>query len=139
MTLGVPPSVGLVLLAPLLAQIREEFPGVQMRVLEGFSGDAIPANNEALTLVDVRGRLRLLLVEGDASEAGYLTDAMEKEGIQLESRAPNAIPATPQELGGYDGVILSDVPAHKVGERAMTAPFILTRATTPCSPRLMES
>ena len=37
-TLGVPPSVGLVLLAPLLAQIREEFPGVQMRVLEGFSG-----------------------------------------------------------------------------------------------------
>jgi Ca-activated chloride channel family protein len=90
-------------------------------VLEGFGGDAIPANNEALTLVDVRGRLRLLLVEGDASEASYLTEAMEKEGIQLELRAPNAIPATPQELGGYDGIILSDVPAHKVGERAMTA------------------
>lgn len=37
-TLGVPPSVGLVLLAPLLAQIRADFPGIQMRVLEGFSG-----------------------------------------------------------------------------------------------------
>jgi LysR family nitrogen assimilation transcriptional regulator len=37
-TLGVPPSVGLVLLAPLLAQIRQDFPGIQMRVLEGFSG-----------------------------------------------------------------------------------------------------
>lgn len=37
-TLGVPPSVGLVLLAPLLAQIRHQFPGIQMRVLEGFSG-----------------------------------------------------------------------------------------------------
>lgn len=37
-TLGVPPSVGLVLLAPLLMQIRQEFPGIQMRVLEGFSG-----------------------------------------------------------------------------------------------------
>jgi LysR family nitrogen assimilation transcriptional regulator len=37
-TFGVPPSVGLVLLAPLLAQIRSDFPGVQMRVLEGFSG-----------------------------------------------------------------------------------------------------
>jgi LysR family nitrogen assimilation transcriptional regulator len=37
-TLGVPPSVGLVLLAPLLSQIRNDFPGIQMRVLEGFSG-----------------------------------------------------------------------------------------------------
>ena len=37
-TLGVPPSVGLVLLAPLLSQIRNDYPGIQMRVLEGFSG-----------------------------------------------------------------------------------------------------
>ena len=37
-TLGVPPSVGLVLLAPLLSQIRSDYPGIQMRVLEGFSG-----------------------------------------------------------------------------------------------------
>lgn len=90
-------------------------------VLEGFSGDTLGANNEALTLVDIRGRLRLLLIEGDPGEASYLTQAMEKEGIQLELRAPNAIPGTPQELGGYDGIILSDVPAHKVGTRAMTA------------------
>lgn len=90
-------------------------------VLEGFPGDAIPANNEALTLVEVRGRLRLLMIEGDAGEASYLTQAMEKEGIQLELRAPNAIPATAQELSGYDGIILSDVPAHKLGARTMTA------------------
>jgi LysR family nitrogen assimilation transcriptional regulator len=37
-TLGVPPSVGLVLLAPLLSQIRVDYPRIQMRVLEGFSG-----------------------------------------------------------------------------------------------------
>jgi LysR family transcriptional regulator, nitrogen assimilation regulatory protein len=37
-TLGVPPSVGLVLLSPLLSQIRLDYPGIQMRVLEGFSG-----------------------------------------------------------------------------------------------------
>lgn len=90
-------------------------------VLEGFSGDAIPANNEALTLVDVRGRLRLLYVDGDIPEAQYLIQAMEKEGIQLDLRAPGNMPATPQELSGYDGVILSDVPAHKVGENAMVA------------------
>ncbi len=90
-------------------------------VLEGFAGDAIPANNEALTLVDVRGRLRMLYIEGEPGEATYLIQAMEKEGIQLELRAPGNIPTTAQELSGYDGVILSDVPAHKLGEPAMVA------------------
>lgn len=36
--LAVPPSVGLVLLAPLLRQIRADHPLIRMRVLEGFSG-----------------------------------------------------------------------------------------------------
>lgn len=90
-------------------------------VLQDFSGDSISANNEALTLVDVRGRLRLLYVEGDANEAQYLLQAMEKEGILLELRAPGSIPTSPQELSGYDGIILSDVPAHKLGENAMAA------------------
>ncbi|MDZ4287665.1 MAG: hypothetical protein U0984_06895, partial [Prosthecobacter sp.] len=37
-------------------------------VLEGMTGDTLPANNDALTLVDVRGRLRLLYIESDAAE-----------------------------------------------------------------------
>lgn len=37
-TLAVPPSVGLILLAPLLSQIRTDHPRIRMRVLEGFSG-----------------------------------------------------------------------------------------------------
>lgn len=37
-TLAVPPSVGLILLAPLLSQVRADHPGIRMRVLEGFSG-----------------------------------------------------------------------------------------------------
>ena len=37
-TLGVPPSVGLVVLSPLLSQIQADCPGIQMRVREGFSG-----------------------------------------------------------------------------------------------------
>ena len=36
--LGDPPSVGPVLLAPLLQQIRADHPKIRMRVLEGFSG-----------------------------------------------------------------------------------------------------
>lgn len=90
-------------------------------VLEGFAGDPIASNNEGLALVDVRGRLRVLYVEGDAAEGQYLIQAMEKEGILLELCAAGAIPKSAQELSGYDAVILSDVPAHKVGENAMVA------------------
>jgi LysR family nitrogen assimilation transcriptional regulator len=37
-SVGVPPSVGQILLAPLLSRAREEYPGVQIRLVEGFSG-----------------------------------------------------------------------------------------------------
>jgi len=87
--------------------------------VEGFEGDAIPENDEAMTLVDVRGRPLLLYVEGDAGEAHYLADAMAREGIRLDVRPPQGIPESLQDLAGYDGVILSDVPAYKLSGRAM--------------------
>lgn len=90
-------------------------------VLEGVTDDTLPANNDALTLVDVRGRLRLLYIESDATEGQYLMQAMEKEGVQLELRQPGGIPSTLDQLAGYDGIILSDVPAHQLGEPTMNA------------------
>ncbi len=90
-------------------------------VLEDIAGDSLPANNSALTLVDVRGRLRLLYIESDPTEGQYLMQAMEKEGVQLELRQPGGIPGTLEALSGYDGIILSDVPAHQLGEPTMNA------------------
>lgn len=90
-------------------------------VLEGISADSIPANNSALTLVDVRGRLRLLYLDSDSSEAAYLQQAMAKEGIELDLRQPGNIPNSLDQLSGYDGIILSNVPAHRLGEGSMTA------------------
>ncbi|MES2595066.1 MAG: VWA domain-containing protein [Verrucomicrobiota bacterium] len=90
-------------------------------VLEGIPGDALPANNDALTLVDVRGRLRLLYIESDPTEGQYLMQAMEKEGVQLELRQPGGIPSTLDALSGYDGIVISDVPAHQLGEPTMNA------------------
>lgn len=90
-------------------------------VLDDVAGDSLPANNNALTLVDVRGRLRLLCIEGDPAEGSYLMQAMEKEGVQLELRQPGGIPGTLEALSGYDGIILSDVPAHQLGEPTMNA------------------
>ncbi|MEZ5304705.1 MAG: VWA domain-containing protein [Verrucomicrobiales bacterium] len=89
--------------------------------LEGFAGDAIPENNEALTIVDVRGKPLLLYIEGDEGESRYLSEAMAREGIRLQVRGANGVPQNLADLAGYDGIILSDVPAHEVGEGAMAS------------------
>ncbi|MBN2475532.1 MAG: VWA domain-containing protein [Pirellulales bacterium] len=88
--------------------------------VEGFPDDTIHENDEAMTLVDVRGRPLLLYVEGEAEESQYLAEAMAKEGIRLQTRPAETFPQTLQELAGYDGVVLSDVPAHKLTEQSMT-------------------
>lgn len=90
-------------------------------VLEGLKGDTLPGNDSALAIVDVRGRLRLLYIESDASEGRYLMQAMEKEGVELDLRQPGNLAFTFEQLSGYDGVILSDVPAHQLGEPLMNA------------------
>ncbi len=87
--------------------------------LEGISGDTLPGNNSALAIVDVRGRLRMLYIENDAAEARYLISAMEKEGVELDLRQPGNLAFGLDQLAGYDGVILSDVPAHQLGEPLM--------------------
>ena len=87
--------------------------------VEDFAGDTVPSNNEALALVEVRGRPLLLHVEGEEGEAHYLTEAMAREGLRLQVRAPQAMPESLTELNGYDAVILSDVAAHRLSERTM--------------------
>ena len=89
--------------------------------VEGFEGDAIPENDEAMTLVEVRGRPLILYVEGLPDEAHYLAEAMAREGIRLDVRPPEGIPENLQQLAAYDGVILSDVPARLLSQRAMAS------------------
>ncbi len=90
-------------------------------VLEGFEGDAIPENNASLSIVDVRGKPLWLYIEGEESEARYLMDAMDREGIRLDLRNAETMPRSLRELNAYDGVILSDIAAHLVGEDTMAA------------------
>ena len=88
--------------------------------VEGFEGlDSLPENNEALAIVDVRGKPLFLHVEGEEDQARYLSGAMEKEGIRLETVTSNAFPSSLQRLAGYDGIILSDIAAHRLGDAKM--------------------
>lgn len=88
-------------------------------VAGGFPDDSVAANNEALALVDVRGRPLLLHVEGEEGEGRYLVEAMAREGLRLQTRPAESMPEALQELNGYDAVILSDVAAHTLPERVM--------------------
>ena len=88
--------------------------------VDRFNEDQIADNDEAMTLVDVRGKPLVLYVEGETDQAHYLAEAMAVEGIQLQVRPPEAIPQTLQELAGYDAIVLSDLPAHQLTQRSMT-------------------
>jgi uncharacterized membrane protein len=88
--------------------------------IDGFADDELADNDEALALADVRGQPLLLYIEGEPDEAHYLAEAMASEGIRLQVRPPSGLPDSLAALAGYDGVILSDLPAHDLSEKQMT-------------------
>src|SRR5581483_858578 len=53
--------------------------------------------------------------------SAYLTNALRKESIDVETRGPYGLPSSPRELARYDLVLLSDVPAMFVGPQQMSA------------------
>ena len=97
-TLCVSPSVGLVLLAPLVSQIRAEFSGIQMRVLEGFSGQVA----EWLT----SGRVDLAVLYKVRAEVFPDAEHLLSENMYLVS-ARDAAP-----LGQGATVALCDLAGH---------------------------
>jgi len=58
-------------------------------------------------------------VEGEEGESRYLVEAMGREGIRLDVRSPDGLPQALQDLAGYDGLVLSDIAAHRIGEGRM--------------------
>ncbi len=87
--------------------------------------DTEQANNAAVMAAPVKGRPRVLYVEGgvlrNASVASHLERALEHENIDVEVRGPRGLPASPKELEKFDLVLVSDVPAHFVGLAQMAA------------------
>ncbi|WP_428268352.1 VWA domain-containing protein [Haliangium sp.] len=93
--------------------------------MDGVEHDTESANNEAVMTTPVKGRPRVLYVEGsvmrEPSSAGYLARALDHENIDVEVRGPRGLPSTAKELERYDLVLVSDVPAHFVGMAQMAA------------------
>jgi Ca-activated chloride channel homolog len=79
---------------------------------------AIPGNKHGEALVVVRGRPRVLLVaDGTRPLAAWLRG----QGLDVELRSPDGVPASPLGLGPYAGVVLDDVPASALSRAQQEA------------------
>ena len=105
-------GVGQVLLVKVGQQVSEIFRRTpeernlytyRVRV-SGFEKDSISDNDEAMTLVDVRGRPLLLYVEGETGESHYLTEAMAREGIRFSNYYAPSPRCTPSRATYFTGL-----------------------------------
>lgn len=69
----------------------------------------------------VGGRSRVLYVEGQSGSAGYLSDALAAEGIDVGVATAADLPVNAAGLSAYDALVLSDVPAKALAPAQMQA------------------
>ena len=86
-----------------------------------LEGDETPENDWLRQSVWVGGRPRVLYAEAATDSAGYLRDALAREGIDVTVVVPAGVPENADALAAYDAVILSDAPASDLGEARMSA------------------
>ena len=96
----------------LPATVREPgFKRFRLEVQASPSQDHSAGNNTFTQVAVVKGRPRLLLLDGEPQQARYLEQALRKQQIDVELRGPRGMPTTLQELESFDLLLLSDVPA----------------------------
>ena len=83
--------------------------------------DTLPGNNSAVASLSVKGKPRVLYIEGEPGSAAYLANALKRESIDVDVRTSYGLPGSPRELAAYDLVILSDVAQTFVGPAQMAA------------------
>ncbi len=84
------------------------------RVAVSAPGDAIPANDVASTIVDVRPPPRVWIVTSETDRGERFGEALDLQGLSTEVLPPFTLPA---EVGGYAGVnavVLANVPALEI-------------------------
>ncbi len=83
--------------------------------------DTLPQNNQVVSTVQVNGRPRVLIAEGDPGQARNLAVVMERDGLAVDIVGPEAIPAGLADLRPYAAVVISDIPAYNLTNRQMEA------------------
>jgi Mg-chelatase subunit ChlD len=103
---------------------RAGFTTFRARIVK-VGDDTEKANNYSVMTAPVKGRPRVLYVEGDAvrnaAETRYMKNALAHENIDVEVRGPRGLPSSAKALEPYDLVLVSDVPVHFMGLAQMQA------------------
>jgi Mg-chelatase subunit ChlD len=93
----------------------------RLSIAHADGGAGRPENDRAVATLEVRGKPRVLYLEGEARSAPYLRQALSRENIDVDVRGPEGVPRSARELEKYDLVLMSDVPAAFVGLDSMAA------------------
>ena len=113
-------------MAPGMADVRMDvtFDEPGPRVIEAAwepASDSLADNNVRRAAVDVMPPTRVLYVEGRPASAGYLRNALSREGMQVTLVPASSLPATREAYHAYDAVIVSDVERRQLSEAQMGA------------------
>lgn len=76
-------------------------------------------NNVGMGFVAVKGRPRVLLLEGRPGAARALAQAIRAHDMDVVAGGPERAPASAEDIQPYDAVILSDFPADYLTDRQM--------------------
>lgn len=77
-------------------------------------------NNVGMGFVSVGGKPRILLLEGAPGTGAALERALKVSNLDVKRAGAEALPTRPEDLQGYDSVILSDFPAENMTDRQMS-------------------
>jgi uncharacterized membrane protein len=83
--------------------------------------DPFRDNDSRVETVTVAPPLRVLYVEGHPPSASYLERALESEGMEVTVVPGTSASSAAARFGTYDAVVLSDVSAKSLDQRAMLA------------------
>lgn len=75
------------------------------------NADTMLDNNRALGSTIVRGKPKVLYVEGKPGESEHLAKALRASDITVDVRGKSGIPAGIDDIRDYDSIIFSDIPA----------------------------
>lgn len=78
--------------------------------------DPIAENNTLSATTIVRDKPRVLIVEGTRGGGDSLRRALDRSTFTVTVRDPASLPDRPADLGGYDAIVLADVPATALSD-----------------------
>jgi Mg-chelatase subunit ChlD len=81
--------------------------------------DHFEANNDFVYSTNVRGKPRVLYIEGEMRARHYLQRALRNENFEVETRGKYGLPDSLKEFESFDLVLISDLPATQMSDRQM--------------------